>query len=363
MIMKKYLSLLLMLLFPGLSFAHDGGIEFAKGISFREGVAQARKENKLLFMDCYTVWCVPCARMAREIFPLKECGDYFNPKFVSIQVDMEKGEGVQLMKKLNVQSFPTFIIFDSEGNELNRLVGGSPDAKSFLKRVDEAVKPENSMKGLQEAFAKQPDYENGMKLAKAQMDHGMDPSATLDEMYKNPWESQRYSREYMEMVFATTDFRSPRFDRLMFDRQKMNKYLGKEVVNDMIFNTYRKDMYLVAAERPNNYTVEDVRKAAFLTAMLELPVDKAEAYLPQLALYVLEKDYDAMIRLFDRTIRFIPGTDAFKGILNGLLVAQYSKMNPDQQKELEKYLKGCVDSSNYDARSMQEIINSLNRQK
>lgn len=361
--LKKYLSLLLMLVCSATLYAQGGGIQFVKGINFKEALAKAKKENKQLFMDCYTSWCVPCAKMAKEIFPLKECGDYFNPKFINIQVDMEKGEGVELMKKLNVQSFPTFIFFDADGNELNRIMGGSPDAKAFLKRVDEALKPGNSLKGLQDAFDKESNYENGMKLAKAQIDHGMDPSATLDKMYLNPWESQRYSTEYMQLVFSTTDFRSPRFDRLMFDRQKMNKYLGKEVVNDMIFNTYRKDMYLVAAERPHNYTKEDVRKAAFLTAMLELPIDMAESYLPQLALYVLEKDYDAMIRLFENTIKSIPSTDTFKGILNGLLSAQYKKMDPVHQKQLEQYFQHCVDSSNYDAKIMQGMLNGLKNNK
>lgn len=339
------------------------GVDFVKGVSFKEALAKAKKENKMLFMDCYTSWCVPCAKMAREIFPQKVCGDYFNDKFVCIQVDMEKGEGVQLLKKYMVQSYPTFIIMDADGKEINRLTGGSPDAEGFLARMTDAVKPDNSVVALKEAFDKQPNYDNGMKLAKAQIDHGQDPIPTLDEMYKNPWESQRYSKEYMELVFATTDFRSARFDHLMLDKYKMDKYLGREVVNDMIFDTYRKPMYLVADERPNNYTIDDVRKAAFLTAMLGLPLDNAQSYLPRIALYVIEKDYDTMIRFYEQTIRYLPDNDAFKGILEGILISKYKKMDVAQQQKLIDYLKKCVTASTYGAKSRQEMINSLINQK
>lgn len=359
--MKKTL-VILMLILTAIG-ASAQGVDFVKGVSFKEALAKARKENKMLFMDCYTSWCVPCARMAHEIFPQKVCGDYFNDKFVCIQVDMEKGEGVQLLKKYMVQSYPTFIIMDADGKEINRLTGGSPDAATFLTRMVEAVKPDNSVVALKEAFDKEPNYDNGMKLAKAQIDHGQDPTPTLDEMYKNPWESQRYSREYLELVFATTDFRSPRFDHLMLDKYKMDKYLGREVVNQMIFDTYRKPMYLVADERPNNYTVDDVRKAAFITAMLELPIDDAESYLPRVALYVMEKDYDTMIRFYEQTVRYLPGNDAFKGILEGILLSKYKKMNTAQQKKVMDYLKKCADTSTYESKSKQEAINSLINQK
>ena len=114
----KQRNLLLAVLLCAAIICHAQGIAFTTGLSFKQAVAKAKKENKMLFMDCYTSWCVPCAKMAKEIFPLKACGDYFNDRFVSIQVDMQKGEGIELMKKFQVQAFPTFIIFDGDGNEI-----------------------------------------------------------------------------------------------------------------------------------------------------------------------------------------------------------------------------------------------------
>ena len=114
------------------------GIQFCQeGSQFADAVSKAKAENKMVFLDCYTSWCGPCKMMARDIFPQKKVGDFMNPKFVSIKIDMEKGEGPALTKKFQVSAFPTFIIFNSDGQELGRFLGGS-DADGFIDRVKKA---------------------------------------------------------------------------------------------------------------------------------------------------------------------------------------------------------------------------------
>lgn len=43
-----------------------------------------------------------------------------NPKFICIKIDMEKGEGPSLTQKFQVSAFPTFIIFNSDAQEIGR---------------------------------------------------------------------------------------------------------------------------------------------------------------------------------------------------------------------------------------------------
>lgn len=114
------------------------GMKFCKeGTKFAEAVAQAKVENKMVFLDCYTSWCGPCKMMARDIFPQKKVGDFMNPKFICIKIDMEKGEGPSLTQKFQVSAFPTFIIFNSNAQEIGRFLGGS-DADGFIDRVKKA---------------------------------------------------------------------------------------------------------------------------------------------------------------------------------------------------------------------------------
>lgn len=90
------------------------GIQF-EDISFEEALAKAGKEGKKVFVDCYIQSCGPCKRMAAEIFPLKECGAYFNPRFVSIIRDCEAGDGIDVREKYNVQLYPTFLVINPDG--------------------------------------------------------------------------------------------------------------------------------------------------------------------------------------------------------------------------------------------------------
>lgn len=122
--------------------AADGavGTQFFKG-TFAQALAKAKKENKKLMVDCYTLWCGPCRHMAKNVFPDENLGKYMNANFVCIQLDMEHGEGPELNKTFNVESYPTFIFFDAEGKEMNRFEGMCMQ-NEFQKRCERILKGE-----------------------------------------------------------------------------------------------------------------------------------------------------------------------------------------------------------------------------
>ena len=103
-------------------------LPLAAQIDFREGgfakaLEAAKAENKLIFMDCYTSWCGPCKLMASKEFVQAKAGEYFNSRFVSVKIDMEKGEGVELRKKYDVNAYPTLLILNAGGELLCRYAG------------------------------------------------------------------------------------------------------------------------------------------------------------------------------------------------------------------------------------------------
>ena len=98
------------------------GVVF-RDISFAEAVEAAKAENKTVFMDCYTSWCGPCKQMTRDIFPQEKVGKYMNEHYVCVKFDMEKGEGVELKKRFEVSSYPTFLVINAEGIVEHRFVG------------------------------------------------------------------------------------------------------------------------------------------------------------------------------------------------------------------------------------------------
>ena len=113
--MKTIYLLITCLLIQWGVFAQEG-VNF-RDLTFNEALAQAKAEKKMVFMDCYTSWCGPCKNMTNNVFPQKAAGDYFNPRFVCVKYDMEKGEGKELADKFEVHAYPTFIVFRPDGTK------------------------------------------------------------------------------------------------------------------------------------------------------------------------------------------------------------------------------------------------------
>ena len=133
-------------------------IAFGQGIKFEEGnfkslLAKAKKENKLIFIDAYAVWCGPCKLMVKNIFPLKPVGDYYNSNFINAKIDMEKGEGIELAKKYNVRAFPTYLFINGDGEEVHRTLG-YVEEKDFIQFAMDAGDPNKRLTALKQKFEK-----------------------------------------------------------------------------------------------------------------------------------------------------------------------------------------------------------------
>lgn len=132
--MKNWIySLALLVLGLGSAWAQDEskGIEFYKG-SLEEALVKAGKENKLVFVDYYATWCVPCKKMEKLVFTDPKVGEYFNAKFVNLQLDAERPENVASAKRYKVEAFPTMVFIAPDG-KLVSILTGYHDVNELLK--------------------------------------------------------------------------------------------------------------------------------------------------------------------------------------------------------------------------------------
>lgn len=98
------------------NYKKDGqGIQFIEA-DWTKALAEAKKQNKLIFLDAYASWCGPCKLLKKKTFPAKSAGDFFNKNFINVAIDMEAGDGPTLGKKYGVNAYPTLIITDGNGN-------------------------------------------------------------------------------------------------------------------------------------------------------------------------------------------------------------------------------------------------------
>lgn len=122
-----------------------------RAITFQQALDAAKVEKKKVFIDFYTDWCGPCKMMAREVFPQKSVGDYFNAHFVCIKLNAEKGEGKNYAKQFKIDAYPSFLVIDADGKEIGRYVGGS-SADKFVDKIEAICNPEFTPARLTERY-------------------------------------------------------------------------------------------------------------------------------------------------------------------------------------------------------------------
>ncbi len=98
------------------------GIRFIES-NWSKALQEAKKQNKLVFLDAYASWCGPCKLLKRNTFTDKGAGEFFNRNFINVAIDMEKGEGPALLQKFGVSAYPTLIIADAYGNSVTYTEG------------------------------------------------------------------------------------------------------------------------------------------------------------------------------------------------------------------------------------------------
>lgn len=170
--MKNYVIILLFLTTHLIANSQESeGIKFTRAKSWNELKQEAKSKNKLIFMDAYTTWCAPCKVMAKDIFPKKEVGIFFNENFINAAVQFDKTKAdndfvkgwyndvKKITEDFKVDSYPTYLFFNSDGVLVYKIIGASENASSFITKAINATIPEKQY------YLLKSNYENGQKDA------------------------------------------------------------------------------------------------------------------------------------------------------------------------------------------------------
>lgn len=241
------------------TFTNGQGINFEQGNwnSVRE---KAKQENKIIFIDFYTSWCAPCKAMAKNIFPQKEIGDFYNKHFVNFKIDVEKEkEGPPLAKKYGVSAFPTFIFTDANGKFLHQGVGGM-DLNEFIELGKTAMDPANRLEVLV-------DKANHDKIKKKDMPDHLRELSSQRLAYNDKYEAYINSLSHKELISKETynlmlelggwQASGFSFEIILKNKDKYSKLLGEEELNRYFYEKYLLKAYEV---KRSNESYESVLK-------------------------------------------------------------------------------------------------------
>lgn len=142
--MKKQLLVAITTVFSILGFAQ--GVQFEHG-TWKEVLEKAKQTNKPIFVDASASWCGACGMMKKNILPLKEVGDVYNANFICYEVDVEKGDGVEIAKKYEVSPIPAFLFIQPDGSIFYRAIG-SMSAENFIAESQKALAAMNDPKPI-----------------------------------------------------------------------------------------------------------------------------------------------------------------------------------------------------------------------
>lgn len=146
----KRLIIITLILSVNIAFGQKG-IKF-ENISWKDALQKAEKTNRLIFIDAYTSWCMPCKIMDQEVFTLDSVGSFFNVNFINLKIDMEKDERKLIGKIYPVGSYPTYLFINGKGEEVHRS-GSRMEAGAFLAQARFALSPEFSLSAMKKRYA------------------------------------------------------------------------------------------------------------------------------------------------------------------------------------------------------------------
>jgi thioredoxin-related protein len=128
------------------------GIQWIEGLSWQEVKEKAKRENKYVFLDCFTTWCGPCKMMDRDVYVNDMVGNFVNDKFIAVRVQMDKSkndngyvqswyqDAKEIDKRYLLEGYPTFLFFSPNGSLIHKEMGFM-EAGKFITMAQTALTP------------------------------------------------------------------------------------------------------------------------------------------------------------------------------------------------------------------------------
>lgn len=328
--------------------AQERSIHFEDG-TFQTALEKAKKESKLLFVDCYTSWCGPCKMLARDVFTNNEVADYFNEHFISLKVDCEKGEGPEIKKRFNVSGYPTLLFINGKGEVINKIVGASRQPY-FLENVKKGLDTQNSL------FAKEAKYKSGCRdqaflvdliLTYQNANESKKATEISREFLKSLNGSQLLTKEMWDVVsyYFVSPYGSEWWNFILENADKYEQLVGKEAVAKKIGETMHPYVFGYAYGKRKMNDKSDFEQ---MKALIEKYQPKQKDVLNCFIELGESASFDDHDDYFKTVLEVVPKMDLrehyrfFSNAMKNLVV----DLTPKQKQQLKKLLEESAAQQN-----------------
>ena len=342
--------------------AQNRSINFEEG-TFAEALEKAKTSNKLLFVDFYTSWCGPCKMLAQDVFTLNEVADYFNERFISMKIDCEKGEGVDLRQRFGVSAYPTLLFIDGEGNVVSKIIGATAP-EDFLPKVKESLDPKNSL------YAKEQRYKAGERDVDFMLDLIASyksvreierPTELSKELLSLVGEDKWVSKEMWDVIsyFFVSPYGSPYWNFILEHGKEYEKLVGQEALGKKIGETMHIYLFCYATGLRKTTNKDEFKTARKILKQYEVANEKTLEIFLTLGEKACFEDFDTY---FQCVLDEIPELDIREHHRFFYNAIAYLKENMDekQKQQLVKLMEESQSQNNeYMSKFYTELFDKL----
>lgn len=311
-------------------------------LTLAKALEKAKAENKLVFIDTYTSWCMPCKYMANTIFPKPEMGAYLNPRFVCVKYNTEEGEGAEIMKRYEISAFPTFLILNTEGEVQHKIVGGSETAEDLIKRVAEGLDEDKAIGILATKYGRgDRDVKLLVKYARALL--AVDDPLTVqvaNELISKLNDSQRVDSAYWFIYEhpVLTQVGSPNMEYLLANAERFQKSIGAERVNEKIATAFDLQLTNMITGRDRQSGMEAIDKVEKEMEKYEFPSKSRLKLFVEIARVQKSGDVEKLLQVCEKNIPQIEH-EHLLAMFFPLSLTIKRNGNEDQQQRILKLAK------------------------
>ncbi|SMO75155.1 Thioredoxin [Chryseobacterium rhizoplanae] len=229
--MKKIISGIS--IFCAIAISAQEAIQFQE-LPFKDIIAKAKKEKKLVFIDAYASWCGPCKMMEKNVFTQKSVSDYYNTNFINARFDMEKGEGRDIASKFGVRSYPTYLFLNGEGEIVSRNTGYMEESM-FVAMAQDINSPGNKKGSLKDRFAsgdKDPEFLTNIMKLNANTDYDFAKKAS-ERYFQNKKKTEELTKDEIGfLLYFVKSSEDPNYTVFASRKAEIIKFLPEETYNE-----------------------------------------------------------------------------------------------------------------------------------
>ncbi len=223
------------------SLAQNRSMEFEKSQSFEYLKNKAKKENKIILIDCYTTRCGPCKWMDKNVFTNDSVADFYNKNFINVKFDIESDSGKIIKEEYNIGNVPTFLYFSEEGRLLHEKIGRS-ESPAFIEIGKQVLNSEMQITTLREKYEKgEKDTGFIYNYIKTLDSAGIYYENVLVDYFKTQKKENLISKTTWNIIFMGKhgpNTESKAFDFLLENKEKFNLIYPHNFVENKILDVY-----------------------------------------------------------------------------------------------------------------------------